>query len=61
MICPGMRLIRTRFYDGVGWISTDIVVHGNLTAAGCIKQILIQHVLVAAYGVGPEFVLMHDM
>jgi hypothetical protein len=27
---------------------TDLVVRGNLTAAGCIEQILLQHVLVAA-------------
>jgi hypothetical protein len=32
----------------------------NLTAAGYIEQILLQHVSVAAYGVGPEFILMHD-
>ena len=37
-----------------------VVVRSNLTAAGYIKQILLQHLLVAAYGVGPEFVLMHD-
>ena len=37
----------------------DLVVRGNLTAAGYIEQILIVNVLVAAYGVGPEFVLMH--
>ena len=36
------------------------VVHGSVTAAGYIEQILLQHVLVAAYGVGPEFVIMHD-
>ena len=33
---------------------------GNLTAAMYIEQILLQHVLVAAYCVGPEFVLMYD-
>ena len=38
---------------------TDLIC-GNLTVARYIKQILLQHVLVAAYGVGPEFVLMHD-
>ena len=48
-----------------GGISIDgrtdlVVVHGNLTAAGYIEQILLQHVLVAAYSFGPEFVLMHD-
>ena len=48
-----------------GGISIDgrmdlVVVHGNLTAAGYINQILLQHVLFAAYGVGPEFVLIHD-
>jgi hypothetical protein len=38
----------------------DLVVdRGNHTAAGYIEQILLQHVLVAAYGVGPESVLMH--
>ena len=37
-----------------------VVVRGKLTAAGYIEQILLQHVLVAACGVGPEFVLMHD-
>jgi hypothetical protein len=38
---------------------TDLVfVCGNLTAAGYIEQILLRHVLVAAYSVGPEF--MHD-
>ena len=36
------------------------VVRSNLTAAGLIEQILLQHVLVAAFGVGSEFVLMHD-
>jgi Transposase and inactivated derivatives len=35
-------------------------VRGNFTAAGYIEQILLQHVLVAAYGVSPEFELMHD-
>jgi hypothetical protein len=41
--------------------STDlVVVRGNLSAAGYIEQILLQHLLVAAYGVGPEFVLIHD-
>jgi hypothetical protein len=40
---------------------TDLVfVCGNLTAVGYIKQIMLQHVLVAVYGVGPEFVLIHD-
>ena len=48
-----------------GGISIDVrmdlvVVRGNLTAEGYIKQILLQHVLVAAYGICPEFVLMHD-
>ena len=37
-----------------------VIIHGNLTATGYIEQILLQYVLVAAYGVGPEFVLMHD-
>ena len=37
-----------------------VIVHCNLTAAGYIEQIQLQHVLDAAYGVGPEFVLMHD-
>ena len=37
-----------------------VVVRGNLTAAWYIEQILLQHLLVAAYGVGPEFVLMYD-
>jgi hypothetical protein len=37
-----------------------VVVRGNLTAAGYIEQILLQHVLVAAFAVGPEFVIMHD-
>ena len=40
---------------------TDLVlVRRNLTAAGYIEQILLQHVFVAAYGVGHEFELMHD-
>ena len=48
-----------------GGISIDgntdlVIVHGNLTTAGYIEQILLQHVLVAAYGVGPEFVLMDN-
>ena len=48
-----------------GGISIDdhmdlVIIRGNLTAAEYIDQILLQHVLVAAYGVGPEFVLMHD-
>ena len=47
------------------WHSIDdhkdlVFVHGNLTTVGYIEQILLQHVLVAAYGVDPEFVLMHD-
>jgi hypothetical protein len=60
--CPVRRLIRKRFCDGIKIDGrTDlVVVRGNLTAAGYIEQILPQHVLVAAYGVGPEFVLMHD-
>ena len=37
-----------------------VVVRGNLTAARYIEQILLQQLLVAAYGVGSEFVLMHD-
>ena len=37
-----------------------VVVHGNLTAAGYIEQMLLRHVLVAPYGVGPEFLLVHD-
>jgi hypothetical protein len=37
-----------------------VIVHSNLTATGYIEQILLQHVLIAAYGVGPEFELMHD-
>ena len=37
-----------------------VVVRGNLTVAGHIEQILLQHVLVAAYSVGPGFVLMHQ-
>ena len=46
-----------------GGISIDgrrdlVIVRGNLIAAGYIEQILLQHVLVAAYGVDPEF--MHD-
>ena len=40
---------------------TDLVIRGNLTAVGYIEQVLLQHVFVAAYGVGPEFVLMHDI
>jgi hypothetical protein len=49
-----------------GGISSDggtnlFVVRGNLTAAGYIQQILLQHMLIAAYGVGPEFVPMHDI
>ncbi|XP_068083479.1 uncharacterized protein [Anabrus simplex] len=48
-----------------GGISIDgrtdvVVVCSNLTPAGYIEQILLQHVLVAANGVGPEFVHMHD-
>ena len=38
----------------------DLVVRDNLTAARYIELILLQHVLIAAYGVGPEFELMHD-
>ena len=38
---------------------TDLfVVRGNFNAAGYIEQILLQHMWVAAYGVGPEFVLV---
>ena len=33
-----------------------VVFHSNLTAAGYIEQILLQHVWVAAQGVGPKFV-----
>ena len=48
-----------------GCISIDdhmdlVIFCGNLTAAEYIEQILLQHVLVTAYGVGPEFILMHD-
>ena len=47
-----------------GGISVDdrtdlVVVRGNLAAAGYVEQILLQHVLVTAYVVGPEFVLKH--
>ena len=37
-----------------------VVVRGNLTSAGYTEQILLQYVLVVAYGVGPEFILVHD-
>ena len=37
-----------------------VVVRGNLAAAWYIERILLQHVLVAVFGVGPEFILMHD-
>jgi hypothetical protein len=48
-----------------GGISIDgrtdlVVVRVNLTTTGYIEQILLQHILVAAYGIGPEFVLIHD-
>jgi hypothetical protein len=48
-----------------GVISIDgltdlVVVSGNLISAGYSEQILLQQVLVAAYSVGPEFVLMKD-
>ena len=40
---------------------TDLaVVHGNLTAAVYIERILLHHVVPAAYGGGPEFLLMDD-
>ena len=35
------------------------ILSSSVVAAGYNEQILVQHVLVAAYGVGPEFVLMH--
>ena len=35
-------------------------IASNLTAAGYIDPILLKHVLDAAYGVGPEFILMHE-
>ena len=39
---------------------TDLIdVRGNLITEGFIGQILLQHELVAAYGFGPEFILMH--
>ena len=49
-----------------GGISIDgstylLASHGNLTNAGYVEQILLQHVLFAAYGVGPEFVLTQEM
>ena len=37
-----------------------VIVCGNLTTVEYIEQILLKHVLVAAYGVDPEFVFMHD-
>ena len=37
-----------------------VVVHGSLTAGEYIEQILMGHVVAAAYGVGLEFLLMHD-
>ena len=46
--------------DGIDDCMDLVLVRGNLTAEGYIEQILLQHVLVAAYGVDPEFVLMHD-
>jgi hypothetical protein len=57
-----------RFRQGSGMVwggisidgCTDLVTRSNLTAMGYIEQILLQRVLFAAYGVGPEFVLMHD-
>ena len=42
-------------------VHTDIViVRCNVTAVRYIEQILLQHVLIAAYGVGPEFIHIHD-
>jgi hypothetical protein len=43
---------------GIDGLTDLVVIRGNLTSAGYIEQILLQYVLVAAYGVGPEFVLM---
>ena len=43
-------------WDGI----SIVVVCGNLAAARYIEQTLLQNVLVAAYGVRPEFLLMHD-
>ena len=45
---------------GIDGLTDLVVIRGNLTSAGYIEQILLQYVLVAAYGVGPEFVLMHS-
>jgi hypothetical protein len=40
-------------------LMTDlVVVRGNHTADECIEQILRQPVMVAAYGFGPEFILL---
>ena len=36
------------------------IVRGDLTAAEYIEQILLHHVVPAAYCGGPEFLLMHD-
>ena len=49
-------------WDGIsidGRTDLVVVVRGNLTAACYIEQILLQHVLDAAYVVDPEFLLMH--
>ena len=46
-----------------GGISIDghmDLVRGNLTSLGYIEKILLQHMLVATYVIGPEFILMHD-
>ena len=42
----------------VVWGGISIECRTDLTTAGFIEQILLQHVLVAAYGLGPESVLM---
>jgi hypothetical protein len=44
----------------IGGYTDLVIVHGNLTAIGYIEQILLQHVLVAAYGVSPISILIHD-
>jgi hypothetical protein len=49
-------------WDGISIVGHMdlVIIHGNLTAAEYVEQILLQYVLVAACDVGPEFLFMQD-
>ena len=63
--CTGSSQIRKHsvmVWDGISVDShTNLVIRDSLTAREYIKQVLMGHMVAAAYGVGPEFFLITMM